>query len=108
MRHFALTHSLTLAAVESIPAKMVLFLRKPGEAARPCHWLRLDGIDFADAIETGRAALSESLNIAVVVASADVTDRAIAASLAEALSSAGLQGCDLQPCRDGFALSGAA
>ncbi len=108
MRHFALTHSLTLAGLESVPAKLVLFLSKTGESTRPCYWQRLDKGDFGQAVEAGRAVLSDTVNIAIVIAKAEVADGAIAAGIAEALSAAGLAHCELKACGEAFAFSGAA
>ena len=108
MHHFAFTHSLTLADAGGVPAKMVLFLSKQGGAPRPCHWLRVGKADFPEAIKLGRTLLSERINVAVVIAKAELTDRAIVASLSETLSSEGLGGCELLARPEPLSLRGAA
>lgn len=108
MRHFAFTHSLTLADAGGVPAKMVLFLSKQGATLRPCHWLRIGAADFPEAIELGHTLLSERINVAIVVAQAELPDSDIVAGLAEALSSAGLGGCELLASPEPLALQGAA
>lgn len=90
MRHFALTHSLTLIGNEDSDAKMILLLRKQSQGALPCYCLRVDGADFEEAIAIGQAALSEQRNVAVVIAEDRIPDDDVAESVARVLTAANL------------------
>jgi hypothetical protein len=98
MRHFALTHSLTLIGNEESAEKIILLLRRQNEGALPCYCLRVDGADFEQAIAIGQAALSEKRNVAVVIAEDSVADGAVTESIARVLTAANLPHCQLLGC----------
>jgi uncharacterized protein YodC (DUF2158 family) len=97
MRHYALTHSLTVIGGHSSAVRMIVLARKQAEGMLPCYWFRVDGMDFAEAISFGRAALSEGVNIVVAMARGDVPDKLVAAEAAQALARAGLNDFHLHP-----------
>lgn len=108
MRHFALTHSLTLMGNESSPVRMILLVRKRTQEMLPCYWLRVDEADLEEAIALGRSVLSKRSNIVVAIARRDVPDTAITAYARKALDMDGLHQAHLVMHPGEFRLPGAA
>jgi hypothetical protein len=75
---------------------MIVLARKQAEGTLPCYWFRLEEMAVGDALSLCGTALSDGINIVAAMAGSDISDDALAAGAAQALSVAALNDVHLR------------